>query len=103
MHAVLYRQWQNRVKGRDWFDFEWYVRQGTAMDLDHFSERTRQSGHLGTADLTRAEFLAMLQTRIKALDVASARQDVARFIKEPKSLDIWSQDYFLQLTNLMRF
>ncbi len=102
MHAVLYRQWQNRVKGRDWFDFEWYVRQGAAMDLAHFSERARQSGHLGSADLTSAEFLTLLQTRIKALDTTSARQDVARFIKDPKSLDIWSQDYFLQLTTLMR-
>ena len=27
MHAVLFRQWQQRVKGRDWFDLEWYVRQ----------------------------------------------------------------------------
>lgn len=28
MHAVLFRRWKNRVKGRDWFDFEWYVRHG---------------------------------------------------------------------------
>jgi len=103
MHAVLYRQWQNRVKGRVWFDFEWYVRQGTAMNLTHFSERARQSGHLGSAELTSVDFLTLLQTRIKRLDVASARQDVARFVKDPKALEIWSQDYFLQLTTLMRF
>jgi hypothetical protein len=94
---------QDATHAMDWFDFEWYVRQGTAMDLAHFSERARQSGHLGSADLTSAEFLTLLQTRIKALDMASARQDVARFIKDPKALDIWSQDYFLQLTTLMRF
>ena len=25
MHALVYRAWKNRVKGRDWYDFEWYV------------------------------------------------------------------------------
>lgn len=23
MHALVYRVWKNRVKGRDWYDFEW--------------------------------------------------------------------------------
>ena len=73
------------------------------MNLTHFSERARQSGHLGSAELTSVDFLTLLQTRIKRLDVASARQDVARFVKDPKALEIWSQDYFLQLTTLMRF
>ena len=26
IHALVYRVWKNRVKGRDWYDFEWYVR-----------------------------------------------------------------------------
>ena len=34
MHAVLFRQWQQRVKGRDWFDLEWFVRQGIPLHLD---------------------------------------------------------------------
>ena len=25
MHALVYRAWQRRIKGRDWYDFEWYV------------------------------------------------------------------------------
>lgn len=37
---------QQRVKGRDWFDLEWYVRQGIPVHLDHLAERARQSGHL---------------------------------------------------------
>ncbi|MCP9911749.1 nucleotidyl transferase AbiEii/AbiGii toxin family protein [Cyanobium sp. BA20m-p-22] len=45
MHAVLFRQWQQRVKGRDWFDLEWYVRCGIPLHLNHLAERARQSGH----------------------------------------------------------
>jgi predicted nucleotidyltransferase component of viral defense system len=103
MHAVLYRQWKNRVKGRDWFDFEWYVRKGCALNLSHFCERARQSGDLELATLQPEAFLAMLQARIRTLDVDSARQDVVRFVRDAAALNIWSQDYFLQLSAMIRF
>lgn len=103
MHALLFRRWKNRVKGRDWFDFEWYVRRGCPLRLEHFTERARQSGDLDGATLTQEAFLGMLEARIHSLDVESARQDVARFIKTQAQLDIWSQDYFLQLVRMIRF
>ena len=49
MHALLYRKWKNRVKGRDWFDLEWYVRMACPLHLAHLGERARQSGDLGSA------------------------------------------------------
>lgn len=99
LHALLFRQWKNRVKGRDWFDFEWYVRQGVSPHLAHFAERARESGELITSNITLSELKHLLQQRIKIVDFENAKQDVARFISDPKALDIWSQDYFLQLVN----
>ncbi|MOA30696.1 hypothetical protein D3C78_1518020 [compost metagenome] len=72
------------------------------MNLAHFAERARQSGDVSKATLTAEVFQAMLEARIDALDVNSARQDVARFIKTPTQLDIWSHDYFLQLARMIR-
>ena len=103
MHALLYRKWKNRVKGRDWFDFEWYVRRGCQLNLAHFCERARQSGDLELAMLKQEEFVAMLQARIRTLDVDSARQDVVRFVKDAAALNIWSHDYFLQLGSMVKF
>ncbi len=103
MHALLYRKWKNRVKGRDWFDFEWYVRRGCQLNLAHFCERARQSGDLESVTLQQAEFVAMLQARIRTLDVDSARQDVVRFVKDSAALNIWSHDYFLQLGSMVKF
>lgn len=103
MHALLFRRWKNRVKGRDWFDFEWYVRKGSPLNLGHFAERARQSGDLDDAPLTEKAFLGMLEARIRSLNVGSAKQDVARFIKTQAQLDIWSQEYFLQLARMIRF
>ena len=39
MHALVYRAWKNRVKGRDWYDFEWYVRHNIPLDFTHLHER----------------------------------------------------------------
>lgn len=39
MHALVYRVWKNRVKGRDWYDFEWYVRHNIPLDFTHLAER----------------------------------------------------------------
>lgn len=98
LHAVLFRQWQQRVKGHDWFDLEWYVRQGIPLHLEHLAERARQSGDWPQDQPFSAATLQMLLTeRIARLDVANARVDIERFIADPQPLAIWSADYFQQL------
>lgn len=98
VHAVLFRQWQQRVKGRDWFDLEWYVRQGIPLHLEHLAERARQSGHWPhDQPFTVPTLQALLTKRIARLDVASARVDIERFIADPETLAIWSTEYFHQL------
>ena len=94
MNDLLYPKWKNRVKGRDWFDFKWCVRRSFQLNTVHFCERARQSGDLELALLKQEEFVAMLQARIRMLDVDSARQDVVRFVNDSAALDIWSHDYF---------
>lgn len=103
VHALMYRRWQNRVKGRDWFDFEWYVRQGVPLNLEHFTERARQSGHLTGNALTPEAFMALLHERMTALNVDSAREDIARFLRDPGVLKVWSPAYFLQLSHMLKF
>jgi len=103
MHALLFREWKNRVKGRDWFDFEWYVRKGTPLNLRHLSERARQSGHWSGEDMSPDRFMKLLRDRASSLDVDSVRDEVSRFIKDHEQLRIWSRDYFLQLAGLLRY
>ncbi|MCW8795799.1 MAG: nucleotidyl transferase AbiEii/AbiGii toxin family protein [Chlorobium sp.] len=101
MHALLFRKWKSRVKGRDWFDFEWYVRKGTPMSLSHFISRAQQSGYLQEEHLTIPEIRQLLERRIEALDVTAARNDVSRFVKDVEVLKIWSRDYFHVLAKRM--
>ena len=60
MHAVRFRQWQQRVKGRDWFDLEWYLRSGIPLHLEQLAERARQSGHWPRDEAFNGDTLQML-------------------------------------------
>lgn len=97
MHALLFRRWKSRVKGRDWFDFEWYVQHQTPLHLAHLEERARQSMDWQSGVLSRPGLMQLLSDRIDLLDVEAAKRDVSPFIKAASSLDIWSQDYFMDL------
>ena len=103
MHALLYRSWKNRVKGRDWFDFEWYVKNDVKLNLNHFSERAFQSKYLSTQTITKKDFIELLKNKINTTNIDLAKADVVNFIKEKKTLNIWSTNYFLQIADLIKF
>ena len=100
MHALVYRAWKNQVKGRDWYDFEWYVRNRIPLDFRHLQERIKE---FNGCEKTKEEFMDDLKVRLSTSDIRQVKSDVLPFIKNPKELDIWSCDYFLQIMNLIKF
>ena len=100
MHALVYRAWKNRVKGRDWYDFEWYVRHNIPLGFTHLSERALQ---FNQEELDKETFLQKLNERLATADINQVKADVLPFVRNPKELDIWSNEYFLQLTKIIRF
>lgn len=100
MHALVYRAWKNRVKGRDWYDFEWYVRHNVPLDFAHLAERIRQ---FNQTEIGRETFVAQLKERLATANIRQVKQDVLPFVKNPQDLEIWSNDYFVQLADKIRF
>ena len=100
MHALVYRAWKNRVKGRDWYDFEWYVRNKIPLDFKHLQERIKE---FNGCEKTKEDLMEDLRVRLSSSDIKQVKADVLPFIKNPKELDIWSNDYFLQIMNLIKF
>lgn len=98
MHALVYRAWKNRVKGRDWYDFEWYVRHNVPLDFTHLAERCKQ---FNNEDITPKLFQEKLIERLSTADIKQVKEDVLPFVRNPKELDIWSNDYFVQLAGMM--
>ena len=101
MHALAYRAWQRRIKGRDWFDFEWYVRNGVSLDFGHLQERIKT---FSGKDVSLDEFMTQLRKKISDTNIDQVKQDVIPYIDPSHldALDIWSNDYFLQLVDMMK-
>ena len=98
VHAVLCRQWRSRVKGRDLYDFNWYLSQNIACDIDHLKARMVQSGHWDQRQPLNLEQLRLqLSERFAQIDFENAKNDVMPFLKHPSELDLWSKDFFLDL------
>lgn len=103
MHALLFRSWRNRVKGRDWYDLEWYIRNGYSIDFEHLKERSLQSGYSGSQEFTKEKCIDLLKKKIESTNIAMIKADIRPFIKNTDALEIWSTDYFLQLADLIKF
>lgn len=104
LHALMFRSWKNRVKGRDWYDFEWYVKRGVKVNLEHLKERMVESGDFDRGDtLTGNIVKELLEGKIENLDIDQAKNEVQVFIKEKSRLDFWSRDYFKILVERILF
>jgi predicted nucleotidyltransferase component of viral defense system len=99
MHALLFRKWKNNVKGRDWYDLEWYIKNKTPLHLGHFIERAKASGDLPDGTVTEKEFRQLLVQKIETVDMEKVKADIIRFISDGSRLDIWSSKYFNDLVS----
>ena len=102
MHALLFRNWKNRVKGRDWYDFEWYVRNNIPLNFEHLQQRAKQINAIAENDFSVENFKNLLKERILKTDINTVKNDIRPFIKNPAEMDIWSTEYFLQLTDMIQ-
>jgi predicted nucleotidyltransferase component of viral defense system len=95
IHALLCREY---AKGRDWWDFVWYVRRRVVPSYGLLASALDQQGpwaKTGPA-VTGAWCLGALRDRVDSVDWALARQDVSRFIPASgqASIESWSAGFF---------
>jgi predicted nucleotidyltransferase component of viral defense system len=99
VHAVLCRKWKNRVKGRDFYDFVWYLSQNHKLNLAHLNARLRQTGHLEPDEILGPEEVQeQLLQRFKVVDFEQAKKDVLPFISNPEVINLWSEEFFASIT-----
>ena len=103
MHALLFRKWKQRVKGRDWYDMEWYIQKGIPLRKGHFIQRAFETGDISSLDLNEDGVLQLLIQKIDTTSLEAVREDVVRFIPNEEKLAIWSKRYFTDLVEHIRF
>ncbi|GAA0885608.1 nucleotidyl transferase AbiEii/AbiGii toxin family protein [Sphingobacterium siyangense] len=103
MHALLFRKWKNRVKGRDWYDLEWYIKKGVPLDINHFLLRAQDTNDWKKSTISKEDILDLLKIKINTVNMNSVKEDIVRFIPDHTVLDIWSQEYFSKLIQYLKF
>jgi len=99
LHALLCRSWKNRVKGRDFYDYLWYLSHGVIPNISHLEARMRQSGHWNRPDTLDGPMIhQLLDERFAQVDFTQAANDVKPFVHDSRSLDLWGRDFFVAVT-----
>lgn len=99
IHAVLCRGWKMRVKGRDLYDYLFYLSRSTPVNLGHLNARLRQTGYLAAGESLNIDQLKQgLTEHFSQIDFKAAAQDVRPFIADVGTLDLWCAELFQQVT-----
>jgi len=98
LHALLFRHWKSRVKGRDWYDLVWYVSKHPEFRMTHLESRIRQSGDYKEKEpISFDKLQSLLQDAVNKLDVEKARKEVSPFVRDRRTLEMWSHKFFLDV------
>ena len=70
------------------------------LDLCHLSERIRE---FNGSDVSKEEFMQQLKGKLGNTDINLVKQDVLPYVDDSHELDIWSNEYFLQVADMVEF
>lgn len=102
-HAVLCREY---TKGRDWYDFGWYIQQKIKPNFDLLANALHQQGPWKNKkiNITPEWFLDALSEKISSIDWKKTANDVSPFLKTPEknTLALWNKDFFIHKLNQLK-
>jgi len=101
MHAALLRKWKGRVKGRDFYDIQWYIARGIPLKKTYLEEKMRNSGALNVP-LTKELIVDLFRKRVDMIDWNQATQDVLPFLKDKNQIKLWSPPFFKELISKIK-
>lgn len=104
LHAVLCRKWDNMVKGRDYFDYLYYLSNHVRINPTLLKNALVQTKFIkSNFTLTNENLIKLLVEQFNHTDFKQAKNDVARFVKDIETLDSWSKNLFIDVTEHYQF
>ncbi len=97
-NALLTREY---VKGRDWYDFAWYIAHKTPVNYQLLSNSLAQFKYLKSEEtaVNKDFVISQFAKKISSINWNEAKNDVRRFLLpvEAKNVDdLWSKEFFLE-------
>ena len=103
LHAILCRNYKTTVKGRDYYDFLFYVRRGISPNLNYLRNKLINTGKINEKEIFNIEVLKeMLIKRFEQVDFEQVKNDTERFIINNEDLSTYSKDLFVQMAKKIK-
>ena len=97
IHAILCRSYKKHVKGRDFYDYLFYIGKGSKFNLKYLENKLKNTGGVIENDesLTLDRVKELLKAKFESVDYESAKEDVSNFISDKDSLKLWKPELFI--------
>lgn len=100
IHAILCRNWSHRTKGRDLYDYAFFLSKNIKVNMNLVKSKLIESNVLKEDDNFDINILKnMLNEKFKLIDYDAAKNDVAPFLDDSTKLNIWKVEFFQSITD----
>lgn len=99
IHAILCRNWNYRTKGRDLYDYIFYLSKNTKVNIELIKEKLIDSQVIKREEKFNIDVLKdLLNKKFDQIDYKNAKEDIETFIEDKNSLELWSKEFFKEIT-----
>lgn len=99
IHAILCRNWKTRTKGRDLYDYVFFLANNISVNIELLKNKLIKSEFIDSNSNFDINVLkVLLIKKFNEIDYKEAREDVLPFIKDVDSLKLWNKDFFISIT-----
>ena len=103
IHAIICRGWNNRVIGRDLYDYIFFLASDTKVNIELLKNKLIESNYINEKDeFDINELKKILINKFEKIDYSKAIEDVKPFIKNIDNLNLWSKEFFIEITNKLK-
>lgn len=104
IHAILCREYKHHVKGRDYYDYLFYIGKGSAFNLKYLESKLKNTGGIigDKETLTLERVKELLKAKFESVNYESAKEDVSNFISDKESLKLWKKELFLSTLPVLK-
>lgn len=100
IHAILCRNWSHRTKGRDLYDYAFFLSKNIKVNMNLVKSKLIESNVLKEDDNFDINILKnLLNEKFKLIDYDAAKNDVAPFLDDSTKLNIWKVEFFQSITD----
>lgn len=103
IHAILCRNWNYRTKGRDLYDYIFYLSKETKVNLELIKSKLIESNVItANAEFNINILKDLLNKKFKEINYTNAKEDVIAFIENTESLNLWNSEFFIEISKNLK-